>query len=174
MKHSSYTYQKLFRALYGYTQIVNKATGKKYKYHRPGVLSSCPYIRSGKNCVIIPQDSLQTLIKFFKTGMNPAHHWRVKGDWKAVYYMDEKQINPKLVVNALEQLIERQFLDNKKPLLDELRRVVDSENVSADYIALLLSKLDTITKHHWFKAVSSESKKLKEIKEMQERLSLKK
>ncbi|GAG48539.1 unnamed protein product, partial [marine sediment metagenome] len=92
VSHSSYSYQKLFRALYGYTQAVNKSSGKNYKYHRQGVLSSYPYLRAGKNCVIIAPDAFQNLISFFKTGRNPAHKWEVKGNWKAVYYMDEKAI----------------------------------------------------------------------------------
>src|SRR4030042_1173873 len=68
MKHSSYTYQKLFRALYGYTQAVFKSNGKTYHYHRAGVLSATPYLRPGKNCVIIPPGKFQHLLDFFKTG----------------------------------------------------------------------------------------------------------
>lgn len=48
IKHSSYTYQKLFRAIYGYTQAVHKGSGKNYQYHRQGILSNYPFIRPGK------------------------------------------------------------------------------------------------------------------------------
>lgn len=164
IRHSSYTYQKLFRALYGYTQIVNKSSGKNYKYHRAGVLSNIPYIRSGKNCVVIPSESFQTLINFFKTGSNPTHHWRTKGDWKAVYYMDEKQINTNLIVQALEQLVDRQYLENKKRLFDEMQRVTSSEQVNLDYATLVCSQAEAIAKHNWFKTTYSNSKKLKEFK----------
>lgn len=170
MKHSSYTYQKLFRALYGYTQIVDKANGKTYKYHRPGVLSSMPFFRSGKNCVVIPLETLQTLIKFFKTGMNPTHKWRVKGDWKAVYYMDEKQISPKMIIDSVEQLIDRQYLNNKKPLFEELKRVSESENTEQEYVLSLSSFVEPIIKHLWFKTACDSSKKLKEFKELFEKL----
>ena len=70
LSHSSYTYQKLFRALYGYTQAVYKSSGKTYKYHRKGVLSDVPFLRPTKNTVIIPVSALQKLLNFFNTGEN--------------------------------------------------------------------------------------------------------
>ena len=35
------------------------------------------------------------MLDFFKTGKNPAHAWKFKGDWKAVYYMNEKDVDEK-------------------------------------------------------------------------------
>src|SRR3989344_3839606 len=108
-KHSSYTYQKLFRALYGYTQNVTKSNGKTYKYHRKGILSDIPYIRPGKNCVIIPPKSFAPLETFFKTGKNPTHYWKTKGNWKAVFYFEEKDLEENSVITALKELTERLF-----------------------------------------------------------------
>ncbi len=110
VKHSSYAYQKLFRALYGYTQNVTKSNGKTYKYKRKGILSDIPHIRSGKNCVIIPNTAFNNLATFFKTGKNPTHLWQDKGDWKAVYYMDEKNLKEEDVIKALEDLVARSFV----------------------------------------------------------------
>src|SRR3989344_9577320 len=132
VKHSSYTYQKLFRALYGYTQNVSKSTGKSYKYHRPGVLSLGPYIRPGKNCVVIPQNQLSSLFEFFKTGRNPTHKWVGKGDWKAVYYMNEKEVGVIDLVKPLEDLIDRTFIgfpgDERLSLEDGLKRLHASQS----------------------------------------------
>ena len=112
-KRSSYTYQKLFRALYGYTQNVTKANGKTYRYRRNGVLSSTAYIRPGKNCVIIPNSAFNSLTTFFKTGKNPTHFWEEKGDWKAVYYMDEKNLKEEDVLKALDDFLDRTFLSKE-------------------------------------------------------------
>ncbi len=92
IKHSSYTYQKLFRAIYGYTQNVSKSSGKTYRYHRSGVLSVFPHSKPGKNAVLVPKSAVPALADFFKTGKNPSHDWHVKGEWKAVYYLDEKEL----------------------------------------------------------------------------------
>ena len=102
IKHSSYTYQKLFRALYGYTQNVSKSSGKTYRYHRPGVLSSFPFTKPGKNLVLIPKSALSALVDFFKTGKTPSHEWHVKGDWKAAYYTDERDISVSDAAQALD------------------------------------------------------------------------
>lgn len=107
IKHSSYTYQKLFRAIYGYTQNVSKSNGKTYRYHRPGVLSTLPHTKPGKNAVLVPPSALAALADFFKTGKNPSHDWHVKGDWKAVYYTDQKVVSPAEATKALEAAAQR-------------------------------------------------------------------
>jgi len=166
VKHSSYTYQKLFRALYGYTQEVYKSNGKNYKYHRKGVLSDYPYIRAGKNCVIIPSYAFQHLINFFKTGKNPAHHWTVKGDWKAVYYMDQKDVPEKAAGQAVEELIERTHIGKgagRAALLNEIKRV-DKKTANQDYLKLLVDSAEKITSQEWFAHASSHSARLGEFK----------
>ena len=101
-KHASYAYQKLFRALYGYTQNVSKSSGKTYRYHRQGILTAQPHTKPGKNAVLIPKSALPGLVDFFKTGKNPSHEWHVKGDWKAVYYTDERDLSPAETAAAVE------------------------------------------------------------------------
>ncbi len=171
VSHSSYTYQKLFRALYGYTQNVSKSNGKSYKYHRKGILSPIPYLRPGKNCVVIPQGMLSPLIDFFKTGKNPSHKWVGKGDWKAVYYMNEKDVSPEEVVGAFENVLDRSFvLSNSKEhekLDSEISAVVAQskagQTVDAARKALLLGEAQKITSHEWFQACCSKSAKLKKF-----------
>ncbi|MEK6972702.1 MAG: hypothetical protein AABW72_01515 [archaeon] len=163
IKHSSYTYQKLFRAIYGYTQVVFKSSGKRYRYHRQGVLSEVPYIRSGKNCVIIPQAALQKLTTFFRTGINPTHKWHVKGNWKAVYYVGEKELNPTTVKDSLEKQLDRLYLSEGKSVFNELKRCEVGE-VSESYAKHLLSEAEKIIKQPWFVVVYSSSQNLKDFK----------
>ncbi len=168
MKHSSYTYQKLFRALYGYTQAVFKSNGKTYHYHRPGVLSSTPYLRPGKNCVIIPAGKFQKLLEFFKTGRNPTHAWKGKGDWKAVYYMNEKNVDEKNAALALEELLDRFFVatesGKKERIAIELSTLLSkqkADRIEKGYIDSILSQAHSITSTDWFKGSYSQSDKLK-------------
>jgi hypothetical protein len=169
LKHSSYTYQKLFRALYGYTQAVFKSSGKTYHYHRKGVLSDSPYIRPGKNCVIIPPSIFQKLIEFFKTGKNPAHVWRDKGSWKAVYYMNEKDVDETAIVKAVEEILDRRYVlttsKEHEKLVDELNLAAGKTKSSLDpgYLSLLLSEAQSIAGNEWFKATCNQSEKLKEF-----------
>ncbi len=142
-----------------------KSNGKTYKYHRKGVLSDYPYIRAGKNCVIIPSYAFQHLINFFKTGKNPAHRWSVKGEWKAVYYMDEKDVPEKVAAKALEELIERTFVgkgSERAGLLGEMKRV--DKTASKEYIALLTEKAEKIISQGWFSLAQQYSPKLAEFK----------
>lgn len=170
VKHSSYTYQKLFRALYGYTQNVSKSNGKSYKYHRPGVLSLGPYIRPGKNCVIVPQNLLSSLFEFFKTGRNPTHKWVGKGDWKAVYYMNEKEIPASDLVKPLEELIERAYIsapgEEKRRLEEELAALANSSQsatskVNDSHRKALAAEAQRIVSSEWFALCSAKSERLK-------------
>lgn len=169
MKHSSYTYQKLFRALYGYTQAVFKSNGKTYHYHRPGVLSSTPYLRPGKNCVIIPAGKFQSLLEFFKTGRNPTHTWKGKGDWKAVYYMNEKNVEEKNAVIAIEEMLDRFFVPTasgkKEKLAIELNNASTAlkQGSEAGRLSFLLNQAGSVTSTDWFKATYSNSDSLKEF-----------
>jgi len=169
-KHSSYNYQKLFRALYGYTQNVTKSNGKTYKYHRKGILSDIPYIRPGKNCVIIPPKSFAPLDAFFKTGKNPTHFWKTKGNWKAVFYMDEKNLEESQVIAALKELITRMFQPGydevQTPDLNSLAaRAAAGESVSADKAKLAVSEAEKVVNQPWFKDVYSKDAGLKKFYE---------
>jgi len=167
-KHSSYSYQKLFRALYGYTQNVTKSNGKTYIYHREGVLSTYPFIRPGKNCVIIPEKALQALLTFFKTGKNPSHYWVEKGDWKAVYYLGERELKEDELVNAINALIDRTYIYTPSKrferLVDELESLT-FKNVKADknYKTALVNKAQLICSSDWCRAISNKSSKLKQL-----------
>ena len=175
VKHSSYTYQKLFRALYGYSQIVSKSNGKTYNYHRAGVLSRTPYIRPGKNCVVIPQHSFQDLINFFKTGKNPGHYWQVKGDWKAVYYMDEKELEHDKITEAMESLLDRSYVlstdKTHSKLVEEMEAISSSQSqVHEGHKKAVLSKAQEIAMMPWFKESQSKSSSLKKFYELYNKL----
>lgn len=168
VSHSSYSYQKLFRALYGYTQTVYKSNGKNYKYRRKGVLSDYPHIHAGKNCVIIPPNAFQELISFFKTGKNPTHRWSVKGNWKAVYYMDEKKIPEKKAAKAMEDWIDRTRVgegSETKAIMSELKRV-GSGTLKEEYVSEVLSTAKEIIQHSWFAKAKQHSNKLKKFKDL--------
>ena len=165
VKHSSYTYQKLFRAIYGYTQAVYKSNGKTYHYHRPGVLSNYPYLRPGKNCVIVPPSAFQSLQEFFKTGHNPAHNWTVKGDWKCTYFLNEKDLNETEIVKALEDFLARKYIEGSEGLVklsSELTRAV-SNPVDGNYKTILINEAQKIANSEWFKEVHNQSKELTEF-----------
>lgn len=165
VKHSSYTYQKLFRAIYGYTQAVYKSSGKNYHYHRAGILSNFPYLRPGKNCVIIPPTAFQSLQEFFKTGHNPTHNWETKGDWKCTYFLNEKDVAEKEIVLALENLLSRKFVvgnDVPAKLSTELARAVEKGSDS-NYRALLVKDAQGIVDLEWFKLTYQTSPVLTEF-----------
>jgi len=171
IKHSSYTYQKLFRALYGYSQTVTKSNGKTYNYLRHGVLSKSPYIKHGKNCVIIQPNQFQELINFFKTGKNPAHSWITKGDWKAVYYLNEKDLEDDHVVKALEDWVDRTYITTPSnefsQLHSELEKmknsVIAGEKLNQTHQKNLIDSAQKIINSYWFKQVYSKSPKLKQF-----------
>jgi hypothetical protein len=165
IKHSSYTYQKLFRAIYGYNQAVHKGSGKRYIYHRAGILSNYPYIRPGKNCVIIPQNAFQTLQDFFKTGHNPTHNWETKGEWKCTYFLNEKDISEAQVIKSLQDLISRRYIKGIEGLVSlssEMKRVSVGE-VDSTYKLSILKEVQDIVDLEWFKQVYSQSPELSEF-----------
>jgi hypothetical protein len=167
VKHSSYTYQKLFRAIYGYTQAVYKSNGKNYKYFRPGILSNYPYIRPGKNCVIIPPKVFNQLKDFFTTGHNPTHNWTMKGDWKCTYFLNEKDIDDKDIIKAIEDLISRKYIDGVEGLVklsSEVKRAAE-KGVKEGYKSSLLNEAQIIVNNDWFREVYQQSKKLSEFYE---------
>ncbi len=171
IKHSTYTYQKLFRAIYGYTQNVTKSNGKVYHYHRKGVLSDTPYIRPGKNAVIIHPSAFAKFKNFFATGQNPSHNWRSKGDWKAVYYMDEKDVEETKVVQALEDLLERTYVhsNEKNPtkITDEMSIILDKhklqEKPDESNKTRVLAEAQNVLSHEWFREHHPKSKSLTEF-----------
>jgi hypothetical protein len=173
VKHSTYTYQKLFRAIYGYTQNVTKSNGKTYHYYRKGVLSDTPYIRPGKNTVIIHPSAFGKFKQFFTTGQNPTHVWRSKGDWKAVYYMDEKDIPEAKITSAVEDLLDRVYIQsgNEAPrkIIEEMRTILDKYDLQGPVNEMRLKQVliegQKITSNEWFQNIQSKSKKLTDFNE---------
>lgn len=180
IKHSSYTYQKLFRALYGYTQNVTKSNGKTYKYHRRGILSGNPYLRPGKNCVIIPPNIFAGLIDFFKTGKNPSHKWVVKGNWRAVYYMNEKDVPLGDVVSAAEELLDRTYLlstaKEHEMLLNEMNNLIALKNKNSPldqpYRKAVVEEAQKIASLEWVSQVLQKSEKLRNFSQALSELKL--
>lgn len=174
MSHSNYTYQKLFRAIYGYTQRVTKSNGKTYAYHRKGVLSHTPFIKQGKNCVIIPVESFANLKNFFLTGNNPTHKWQVKGDWKAVYYLNEKDIDDTLVVKAVEDLVDRVFVlstsKEHEKLEDEIKNISamlkQEQKIDDNYKRIVVETAQKITTTPWFRQNYSKSERLMQFNKL--------
>ena len=164
-KHSSYSYQKLFRAIYGYTQNVTKSNGKTYKYHRSGLLSDVPYIHTGKNAVVLPQQAVPRLIEFFKTGKNPTHKWRWRGDWKVTYILDEKEVEEGPAISAVEEALERNHIDDESNQTKNIyNTLIDSASKpkSGDQ-TYIISKAQTIVENDWFEACQKLSNKLSEF-----------
>ena len=145
MPKTAYTYQKLFRALYGYTQDVYKSMGKEYKYYRPGVLSKYPFLKPNKNKVIIPMEAVQEVRNFFQTGINPAHAWREKGNWKIIYQMEEKNLKPVEIIPSLETLLERTSLGDKTSLSKAI------ENPSKEQKQEIRMLAEKIINNSWFR-----------------------
>jgi hypothetical protein len=119
--------------------------------------------------VIIPQSQLSPLFDFFKTGRNPTHKWVGKGDWKAVYYMNEKEVSASDLVKPLEELIDRTFIsapgEEKRKLEDELMVMSNgnqtASRASESYRKALSSEVQRIVSSEWFALCSAKSEKLK-------------
>ena len=111
-KKSSYVYQRFYRALYGYTQVVSKASGKRYTYHRDGVLTRHPFIKDSRNSVIIPDSALQPLLNFLKTGQNPAHRFSNISNWTDLvkYSVQETAVSETDAASAVFSAISRLYV----------------------------------------------------------------
>ena len=78
---------------------------KTYLYHREGVLENIPYIRPGKNSVIIPINTEHKIINFFNTGKSPTHHFREKGEWAINYNIEKIEINDTDIIKTIDTFI---------------------------------------------------------------------
>jgi len=154
VKHSSYLYQKLFRAIYGYTQVVCKQTGKKYIYHRPGVLSRFAYIKEGKNEIIVTKDGFSYLINFFKTGKNPAHNWQNKGNWTASYSVVDVIIDDSKITKSVENQIRNTYaLDNQgnyKLLIDILEELSMGKHMDKVFLKQYEPLISFVQSGSWY------------------------
>ncbi len=146
---------------------MTKSNGKTYHYFRKGILSDFPYIRPGKNCVIIPPKSFNSLDVFFKTGKNPSHYWRAKGDWKAVFYMDEKNLEETQIISAIKDQISRTFqhtADYKST--EDLATLIEKASKgshSKEIAAAAISEAEKIVSSPWFKDSYANDNELKKF-----------
>ncbi len=148
---TSYEYQRFFRAIYGYTQVVAKANGKKYTYRREGVLTAYPYVKEGKSVVVIPENALTALVDFFKTRRNPAHVFEYVGEWRVSYSIEETYVPTNAVIDAILRALDRIYVptgDGEAPASTLLRSVRQLDNNTA---AQLVSRLSGILESSWYK-----------------------
>ncbi len=161
---TSYNYQRFFRAIYGYTQVVVKSNGKSYIYHRPGVLTPYPYIREARKVVIVPDMAAQALIDFFKTGKNPAHNFQDLKDWNVSYTIEEAKVSERdaltSIIEALMRLRWRgvsvyemlEYPDHTADELEVIERLTRPLRTTEWYTSLLeepiLSKLELLVRSY--------------------------
>jgi len=154
---SAYAYQRFFRALYGYTQVVSKGNGRRYVYHRDGVLTRYPFYREGKNVVIIPDNALQPLLSFLRTGKNPAHEFQFTGQWAELvkYSIEEAfpdaQTAGAAVLDALTR-IRVKVLGGSNAAVDMLQNV---HMLTPEEAYLLYYAIQPTVSSNWFNTLSS-------------------
>ena len=71
---SNYERNKFFRGLYGWKQVINK-DGKKYEYHREGILTDMPHEKVDQSSFIVPENSFKEIMEFME-------EWHNKVMWK--------------------------------------------------------------------------------------------
>ncbi|MCX8189753.1 MAG: hypothetical protein N3F05_00825 [Candidatus Diapherotrites archaeon] len=135
-------------------------------------MSDVPFIRPSKNSIIIPVDSFQKLINFFNTGENPAHRWSSKGEWKAVYYLSDKQINEQLAAKACEKVLDRQWVssNNEKILLENFLSKLPTTRTDQNSKEIILPTCNKLISHEWFLKSYSYSERLTNFKRLCESL----
>lgn len=158
IKHSSYLYQKVFRSIYGYTQNVTKKDRQSYQYYRKGVISDIPFLRPGKNSIILPLNTEQKLLNFFNTGKSTTHNFREKGEYIIEYNINRVEINEIDIVRCLENYIENMYVvsidGNNIKLIYELDLIINDLEHYNKYRKPnkdnLIKKLNFITGIDWF------------------------
>ena len=161
---SSYSYQRFFRALYGYTQVVTKSNGKTYIYYREGVLTRYPYIRPEKNTVIVPENAFVPLVEFFKTGKNPAHNFEHLDDWLVTYYVEDVPVDQSSALKAIYMAMNRIILRLPSAVY-RLRDLVQKQSLDADELAALKYGAEHIVESSWFKEVYEKDPLLQRLHE---------
>lgn len=168
IKHSSYLYQKVFRSIYGYTQNVTKKDKKTYLYHREGIIENTPYIRPGKNSIILPINTEHKLINFFNTGKSTTHNFKEKGDWSIDYTIERVEINTIDIIKATENYLNylqiRSIEGNNKKLYEELNKLINDSEYLSKYKKAnkdhLLNKLKHILEIDWINKTKENSEKI--------------
>jgi len=158
IKHSSYLYQKVFRSIYGYTQNVTKKDKQVYQYYRKGVIDDLPYLRPGKNCLILSLNTEHKLINFFNTGKSTTHNFKERGEYSIDYTIDKIEINDIEIINCLENYITNYNIIsvNSKinKLINELDLIINEKDYFSKYKKAnkdnLINKLNFIISIDWF------------------------
>ncbi len=176
--HSDYNYQKIFRAIYGYTQNVTKSNGKIYIYHRPGILSKTTYIKKGKNEVIVPKDSLTNLLDFFKTGENPTHKWYEKGNWSATYTLYDIDVSEQQAKKAIDRVITNTFIvdddGNTKRILNLLEdNLNENKIISIPLKNTLFLEIKKIFSLEWYNEINEKTQIMQKLDSLTKEFKLK-
>lgn len=169
IKHSSYLYQKMFRSIYGYTQNVTKKDKKTYWYHREGVLEDIPYIRPGKNSIIVPINTEHKIINFFNTGKSPTHNFKEKGEWSINYNIEKIEINQEDIIKTIDAFINSIIIisiDGKNTkIIDELNKIINDKDYASKFKKAnkdnLVLKINNILKIDWIVKTKESSEKAK-------------
>lgn len=158
INHNSYNYQKLFRVIYGYTQNITKKDKKIYKYHRQGIIEDLPFIRPGRNCIILPINTEYKLINFFDNKIGAAHNFKEKDYYFVKYTIDKIEVNDLEIINCLEKYINNcniiSFDGKQDKLINELNKIINEPEYLNKFKKKnkdnLLDKLNNITSIDWF------------------------
>ena len=150
---SSYEYQRFFRAIYGYTQVVSKSNGRRYVYRRDGVLTTFPHIKEGRSVVVIPENALNPLLDFFKTRRNPAHNFEYVGEWRVSYSMEETHVPTEAVIDAILAALDRIYVPAGGSDVPASQLIKDLDALSNDVAAALVSRLSNVISSPWYREV---------------------
>jgi hypothetical protein len=88
---SEYDRNKFFRELHGWKQTVPR-NGKKYLYHRPGLLDEVPHVKVADSAFIVAMENMQRVIDHFDA-------WAEKVE----YEMIEAMMNDGEIIKQLLQ-----------------------------------------------------------------------
>jgi hypothetical protein len=156
IKYTSYTYQKVFRDIYGYNQNVTKKNNKVYKYFRKGIINDIPFIKPGKNAIILPigyKDKLKTYFDNLKYKSNK---------YDLTYSIEKIDINDESIVFAIEKFINNYYIINlsnkNKNLLNELDNIIINKINDKNYILYILKKCNFLFNINWVNDIKDKSK----------------
>ena len=159
-----YAYQRFFRALYGYTQVVKKANGKTYVYYREGVLTRYPYVKEGKNSVVVPSNALEPLVEFFNTGKNPAHDFTYLDDWNVVYQLEQVGVSENEAFRAVVEAVYRILVRTEEGYVP-FKALLDSPHPTVQDLYYIKEYGSGIVESEWFKEVYERDELLKRLYE---------
>jgi len=95
----------------------------------------------------------------------------MKGDWKAVYYLNEKEVEDADVISSLENLLDRTYILNPSkehgslfPEMEKAKKLLlEKKKLDLNHSQTILTESKKIINYPWFKEVYSKSDKLKQF-----------